>query len=408
VRRTAIEVAGTGFTVLDRIYADDQSSFEALGGSCGNVLISLALLNYRVAPVLSLGLDAAGDTLLTELEEAGVDLQYIFRSGHVASPILAQLVDTILGQHRFSFVCPDTEEDLPGFTSIEALEVHLAASVLHDCSVFYTDRLSRAILDAMEMADGAGALVYFEPSVFDDHDLFHRALQHTSILKYSSERFSQSIGEEHLQRGAISIITHGADGLEVRQNARFFQCKAARASAVRDTSGSGDMVSVGIIDHVLSLGRGAQALQSIEDIIAGVTAGQRLAAANCAFTGARGLFRHCGAEIARAILKGENPALDNEAAYSAAIKSGQSAPAAPHRSASRSSINIKPSMLLPTPLTSPQRRLTGLSTVADSTRRASPVKRRSSRRSSCCVNFAQSTLLILSNLDRDHPGAISQ
>lgn len=312
VRRTAIEVVGTGFTVLDRVYADDRSSFEALGGSCGNVLISLALLNRHVAPVLSLGLDAAGDALLTEFEHAGVDLQYIFRSHHVASPILAQLVDTILGQHRFSFVCPDTEEDLPGFTSIEALAVHQAAAALHDCSVFYTDRLSGPIVDAMEMADGAGALVYFEPSLIDDVDLFHRALQHTSILKYSAERISQSIAEEYLQRGAISIITHGADGLEIRQNTQYVQCKAVRAPTVRDTSGSGDMLSVGIIDRLLSLGRGAQALESLENIIAGVIAGQRLAAANCAFTGARGLFRHCGPETARAILVGENPTLDDE------------------------------------------------------------------------------------------------
>ena len=313
MRQNAIEVAGTGFTVLDRIYTDDQSSFEALGGSCGNVLISLALLHRRVAPVLSLGFDAAGDALISEFEDAGVDLKYIFRSDHIASPILAQLVDTVLGQHRFSFVCPDTDDDLPGFTSIEELEVHQAANALNDCSVFYTDRLSPAIVDAMEIADGAGALVYFEPSFIEDIQLFHRALQHTSILKYSSERFPQSIGEEHLQGGAISIITHGHAGLEVRQNAQYFQCKAALAPTVRDTSGSGDMVSVGIIDRLLSVGRGAQSLQSIEEIIQGVTAGQRLAAANCAFTGARGLFRLCGAETARAILRGDNPGFSDEA-----------------------------------------------------------------------------------------------
>ena len=313
MRRSAIEVAGTGFTVLDRIYTDDRTSFEALGGSCGNVLISLALLNRRVAPVLSLGFDAAGDTLFTELEDAGVDLQYIFRSHHIASPILAQLVDTVLGQHRFSFVCPDTDEDLPGFTSIEELEVHQAADALNDCSVFYTDRLSGAIVDAMGIAHNAGALVYFEPSLIEDIGLFHQALHHTSVLKYSSERFPQSIGEEHLQEGAISIITHGAAGLEIRQNGQHFQCNATPAPTVRDTSGSGDMVSIGIIDRLLSLGRGAQSLQSIENIIVGVTAGQRLAAANCAFTGARGLFRHCGAETARAILQGENPTLNDEA-----------------------------------------------------------------------------------------------
>ena len=47
----AVHVAGTGFVVLDRVYADDRESFEALGGSCGNVLVSLAMLDRAVAPL---------------------------------------------------------------------------------------------------------------------------------------------------------------------------------------------------------------------------------------------------------------------------------------------------------------------------------------------------------------------
>lgn len=309
---TVIDVAGTGFTVLDRIYTDDESAFEALGGSCGNVLISLALLNRHVAPVLSLGLDATGDILLAELEKAGADLQYVFRSHHVASPIIAQLVDTVLGQHRFSFVCPETDQDLPGFTSIEAIEVYQAAAALDQCAVFYTDRLSKPIIEAMEIASKSGALVYFEPSFVDDLDLFRRALRHTSILKYSSERFPDPIRHEELKAGAISIITHGAQGLEIRQDSHHLFCQAIPASVVRDTSGSGDMVSVGIIDRILSLGCRAEALDSIDAVMAGVFAGQRLAAANCAFTGARGLFRHCGSQRVRAILLGSDPGIDDE------------------------------------------------------------------------------------------------
>jgi fructokinase len=305
-------VAGTGFTVLDRIYADDADAFEALGGSCGNVLLSLALLDRRVAPVIALGIDAAGDALSSEFADAGADISYIFRNAYVASPILIQLVNTALGQHEFSFVCRDTDEDLPRYTSIEQLEVHRAASALNQCSIFYADRLSEAIASAMEMADRAGALVYFEPSAVDDPELFRRALRHTSILKYSSERFPMRLEERDLPKGAISIVTYGGDGLEVRRDGRALRCSATRASVVRDTSGSGDMVTVGVIDRLLSLGRSAQALSSLDALMPGVIAGQRLAAANCAFTGARGIFRHCGPLIARAILDGLDPDLDSE------------------------------------------------------------------------------------------------
>ena len=60
-----VDVAGTGFAVLDRIYTPGCSSVsEALGGSCGNVLISLAMLRRRVVPILSLGRDETGRRLL--------------------------------------------------------------------------------------------------------------------------------------------------------------------------------------------------------------------------------------------------------------------------------------------------------------------------------------------------------
>src|SRR3546814_21181343 len=52
-----VDVAGTGFTVLDRVYADGGVAGEALGGSCGNVLVSLALLHRHVAPLLATGMD---------------------------------------------------------------------------------------------------------------------------------------------------------------------------------------------------------------------------------------------------------------------------------------------------------------------------------------------------------------
>jgi len=78
--------------------------------------------------------------------------------------------------------------------------------------------------------------------------------------------------------GAVLIETHGAAGLNVSKrgaDCQWFDPTEARA--VRDTCGSGDMVSVGIIDWLLD---GDCNSQSIEAIAEGVMAGQRLAAAH--------------------------------------------------------------------------------------------------------------------------------
>jgi len=41
----------------------------------------------------------------------------------------------------------------------------------------------------------------------------------------------------------------------------------------------------------------------VADLIEGIQAGQRLAAENCAYAGARGLFRSRGADYAREVLR---------------------------------------------------------------------------------------------------------
>ena len=299
-----VDVAGTGFAVLDRVYAKREKAFEALGGSCGNVLVSLAMLQRSVFPLLALGDDAVGNWLVDEFVRAGADTRYISRRYGISSPVVAQWLDPDAGQHSFSFICPETEKNLPGYCTVDELEVEGAKSALSACEVFYTDRLNSSTFRAMQTAAESGSVVFFEPSAVDDDDLFDRAIELCSIVKYSSDRLSDRIFARKLRAGAIVVITHGADGLEVRQGSQSAWCAAVKAPVVRDTSGSGDMVSVGIIDWILTHHRRNTARPPLDAFLPGVVAGQRLAAINCAYAGARGIFRHHGANCARSILEG--------------------------------------------------------------------------------------------------------
>jgi fructokinase len=304
-----LDVTGTGFTVLDRVYSPDEPTFQALGGSCGNVLVSLAMLARKVAPVLSIGDDTVGDELVSEFEEAGAVTHFIYQRHDRASPVLAQQLDATSGQHRFSFVCPETDEAYPRYQPIEREEARQAEEALTGCNVFYTDRVSEGILEAMRTAAESGAVVYFEPSAVDDFDLFEQAVSLASIVKYSADRMHAFWSHAPLRTGAIAIVTFGAEGLEVRQEGRAVRCQATPAPLVRDTCGSGDMVSVGLIDHMLSLGVFHDAPR-LDDVLGGIVAGQRLAAANCAFSGARGLFKAKGAQIVRRLLDDPNFLID--------------------------------------------------------------------------------------------------
>lgn len=295
-----VDVVGTGFTVLDRVYADGDLTGEALGGSCGNVLVSLAMLERNVAPVLALGDDNEGEKLVDEFSQAGAVVRYIHRRPDLRSPVLAQELDTASGQHGFSFICPETKEEFPRYHPIGKAELASALPVLTSCSVLYVDRLSDSILEAMRMAASAGAIVFFEPSKIEEDYLFTQALRVCSILKYSEDRLGYRLSK--LRTECVRIVTYGAAGLEVRGADDTVWCKAIDAPSILDTCGSGDMVSVGIIDWMLT-NQFERTELKVADLLAGVVAGQRLAAENCAYAGARGLFKHRGADYVRKVLR---------------------------------------------------------------------------------------------------------
>jgi fructokinase len=294
------DVAGTGLTVLDRIYADGDLADEALGGSCGNVLVSLAMLHRNVVPLLMLGDDDEGGRLMAEFVQAGAVVDHIYLKSGTRSPVITQELDTASGCHDFTFVCPKTSEELPRYVPIGKSEVTSALDVLTQCNIFYADRLSASILDAMKAARLSGAIVFFEPSDVDHDDLFDEALDLVSILKYSVDRLGERLAD--LRHDCVRIVTHGAAGLEIRHDDKAVWCSAVSAPSVLDTCGSGDMVSVGVIDWLLSAGIRAEEL-SASVLIEGIIAGQRLAAENCAFAGARGLFKQCGPNYAREVLR---------------------------------------------------------------------------------------------------------
>ena len=303
-----VDVVGTGFTALDRIYADGSFTNEALGGSCGNVLVSLAMLRRQVTPVLALGDDDEGAQLVTEFFQAGATIEHIHRHTDLRSPVITQAVDTYSGQHGFSFVCPLTREQLPRYQPIGEAELTSAIPVLTHCSVFYSDRLSNSILEAMKTASAAGAIIFFEPSGVEDETLFEEALKLASILKFSADRIGDRL--QHSPSPCIQIITHGACGLEVADEKSTVWCNAVRATSVVDTCGSGDMVSIGIIDWILANGLDTADLRAT-DLVEGVKVGQQLAAENCAFTGARGLFSGRGATYVRQVLDRKPMSLDH-------------------------------------------------------------------------------------------------
>lgn len=295
-------IIGTGLVALDRIHIDDEEPlFEELGGSCGNVLISLAMLGRTVTPLLRLGTDPVGTRLEQELRSAGVDTRLVTHSQDVRSPVIVQLLDLVSSEHTFAFTCPSSSERFGTFQPITWRELEPARTALSLSSIFYADRVSDTICDAMEAAAAGGAIVHFEPSGICAPIQFERAMSIAHIFKYSADRLSPELADR-VRPEVFSIVTAGRAGLEVRHAGQAFRCEAFNAEVVRDTCGAGDMVTLGLLDTIIQSGICGPSSLSIDIVLSGIRSGLRLAAANCAYIGARGIFRERGPQAARAIL----------------------------------------------------------------------------------------------------------
>ena len=299
---TRAQVVGTGLVALDLIHVGAQQPlFKELGGSCGNVLISLAMLGRSVTPLLRLGTDPVGARLERDLRLAGADTRLVSRHRDVSSPVIAELLDLVSSDHSFSFTCPQSSQRFGSFEPITLQELEPARPTVASCAIFYADRISETICDAMEAAAAGGAIVHFEPSGVSEPDLFERAVSIAHIFKYSVDRLSPDV-VERLRPEAFSIVTAGSSGLEVRHAGTAHRCEALAANVVRDTCGAGDMVTLGLLDTIIHDGACDPDSLSIATVLAGVRSGQRLAAENCAYIGARGIFRERGPQHARKVL----------------------------------------------------------------------------------------------------------
>jgi fructokinase len=283
-------VAGTGFATLDRIYTGlFERPMEALGGSCANVLVSLAMLGHRVSPILTLGADDIGRRLFNEMRRAGCATKYVFREADAESPVTIELLDLSDARHSFSSVCPETQRSFASYHPLEERRAKEAERTIRSAAVFYVDRLTRTTLQAMEEASEAGAIVFFEPNAIKDVELFHRAMAFVDILKISAEVATDLDFASVEERPAYLITTYGSSGLSFRTASDQRQLPSFAAPRLIDTCGAGDMVTTGLIHALMSASSSRRSI-ALQDVYTGLLMGQWLAAQNCAFIGARGLF----------------------------------------------------------------------------------------------------------------------
>ncbi len=293
------QVFGTGLIALDLVISaePDVPVSAWTGGTCGNVLSILAVLGWEVYPIARMNGDPASQRIRADMKKWGVQLRFTNCKPTTDTPIIIQRIlrtrDGSL-KHRFSWACPHCGNWLPGFKPVTAKVVERIAPHLSGAKAFFMDRLSRAALLLAKQAADYGAVVVFEPSAKSDEKLLAEALKLAHIVKYSDERFSRVPGA--MERGTATLIevqTFGANGLRYRHRlgraaSSWKQLDAVSPARLADTCGSGDWCTAGLVSKVADGGLEGLLRLGAEGLIEALSFGQKLAAWNVGFEGARG------------------------------------------------------------------------------------------------------------------------
>ena len=290
---------GMGFVALDAIYEkQDQPDFLA-GGSCGNVLTILSCLGWDSYPVVRLGKDVEGDRIIQDMKRWGVKTKFIEQEKNSDSPIIIQKLSPRkkLG-YRFYSKC-EHGRWLPNWKpfllkSLEAIKDKVPRS-----DIFYFDRATPSALEMARHQKKQGSVIFFEPTkIFSEDKCFLKCVEISDIVKYSYNPDSP-IKSSILKDVQLEIRTMGKDGLmyrfnNVQKQGTWKKLDAFPISDIVDDAGSGDWLSVGLIEYLsrnyLFVNSGTLDHVSIKELEYALKFGQVLAFLNCHYVGARGMM----------------------------------------------------------------------------------------------------------------------
>lgn len=290
---------GAGLIALDLVLGVDSDGpvKSWTGGTCGNVLSILAFLGWRSFPIARMNGDAASARVLIDMKKWGVQLDFAQCEPQGHTPIIVQQIRSDHDgnpSHRFLWACPSCGKHLPRFKAVTQAAVEVVSPHLRDASVFFMDRLSRAMLTMAKDASANGAVVVFEPSAKSDPKHFDEALQIAHVLKYADQRLEDA-GDvmRHDRSVLLEVQTLGESGLRYRSKTvnrvlDWELMKAFKTTNFADACGSGDWCTAGMIHKLAAGGLERFCKYGADEFSSALTYGQSLAAWNCSFEGGRG------------------------------------------------------------------------------------------------------------------------
>jgi len=263
-----------GETIYDIIFSNNEPVAAKAGGAMLNTTVSLGRLGLPVEFVSELGDDPAGNIISSFLNHNGVSIDLAYRYAGKTIIALAFLQENNDARYSFYKPEPDTrlQIELPAF---EASDI-----VLFGAFYSLTEGIRRQLIEFVEMARDAGALIVYDPNIRSPHkneieslrELIYENFSLSDIVRGSDEDFMTMFDIRDGNRAYEMTASYGCKylvytksniGVEIYSPDGMTEVPVPSV-ATRSTIGAGDSFNAGLIYELYQSGLKPGQMQSYE------------------------------------------------------------------------------------------------------------------------------------------------
>ncbi|MBD5283543.1 MAG: hypothetical protein HDS31_02930 [Bacteroides sp.] len=248
-----------GFSIGKRNRFVENVLLEEVGGTCGNVMCSLAHLGWIAQPQVKLIDTEEGHKLAENIASFGCDIRYVSYSekGGFSGMICTHRRCNKTGEHKLGLRSfgPNGSQ-FRKITELRARdEVPAFLETLAEVpDVYFFDHNEAGPRKIAEELRKRGSLVYYECENSKDWRKFIKSVDIADIVKFSDDNVQDiSFADEYKDK--LFIQTQGSKGLQFKlRNGNWIHINPIQVSNVVDWEGCGDTITAVFLYELGKLG----------------------------------------------------------------------------------------------------------------------------------------------------------